>query len=90
MPKSTVLHLILNGYWWDKISRGEKTVEYRDNTPYYQTRVKGKTSVALHRGYTNRIIQFKIEKTVYTETQIEIHLGKRQNPNQPTHLTLFG
>ncbi len=34
-----VLSLVLKGKWYDMIERGEKTEEYRDIKPYWETRL---------------------------------------------------
>jgi len=73
------LHLILDYYWWDEIDSGRKTVEYRDDKPYYRNRIKGKTVVVLHRGYSKKTMAFEISRIVFNDFgQIEFHLGKRK------------
>lgn len=76
----TILHLILKAKYFNAIERGDKTIEYRDNTPYWQRRIMGKEIVVFHRGYTKNTITFRIKKVrglFLNHTQIEIHLGER-------------
>lgn len=51
------VHLVLKKKWFDMIVSGEKQEEYRDDTPYYNTRIWKRRhqieSVVFHRGYTN-------------------------------------
>lgn len=70
-------HLILCGYWWDKIERGEKTVEYRNNTQYYRSRLLDATHVVLRRGYTSLTMTFQIAQIEIIDDQIAISLGAR-------------
>jgi len=73
------LHLVLKGKYYDQILAGTKTVEYRDNTPFWRKRIF-KTPrllyVTFYRGYTNTTISFHIEKIVDVDP-IQIHLGER-------------
>lgn len=86
---SDTLHLVLKHKWFDAIDRGEKTVEYRDNTPYYLIRIQNvynaaidlntKPKVCFHKGYTKTTMTFHINRvnvTLVTD-QIEIYLGDR-------------
>lgn len=43
MAEKRILHLTLHRKWFDAIRSGEKTVEYRANTPYYWSRLSGRT-----------------------------------------------
>lgn len=75
-PKENLkpLFLIMQGYWFDEIESGRKTEEYRDNTPFYQSRFLDKKGnfknfkkIILQEGYhkdaRRMIIEFKkIEK----------------------------
>lgn len=71
-------HLVLDGKWFDKIKKGEKNVEYRDDKPYYRKRLEGKKTVTLHRGYTKNTLCFQIRRLVFNDAgQIEIHLGEK-------------
>lgn len=78
-----MLHLVLKGIWYDAIASGEKTVEYRDNTVFWRKRIKPDSGiqkmVTFHRGYTYKIMIFKIRAVVFNVKQIEIHLGERLN-----------
>jgi len=74
-----VLHLVLEGKYYDAIERGEKKVEYRNNTPYWRKRIleKDPNIVVFHRGYTNQTMAFWIAYKVVLPDQIEIVLGGR-------------
>lgn len=39
----TILPLTLKRQFFDEIAAGEKTVEYREQKPYWKTRLEGKT-----------------------------------------------
>ena len=68
--RCAVLHLVLKRKWYDMIERGEKREEYRDETPYWYTRilnwynkwdskgVHGKV-VSFSRGYRKPTMHFK-------------------------------
>lgn len=47
------LHLTLHWKWFDLIDRGEKNIEYRDLTPYWISRLRGKDfdEVLFRNGY---------------------------------------
>ena len=56
----SVLHLVLKGKWYDMIASGEKTEEYRADTPYWHRRlsdwvvdhpIDGHLVIAFSRGY---------------------------------------
>ena len=70
-------HLILKHEYYDLIDKGKKTVEYRDNTPYWRKRILDALKVIFHRGYTNVTMTFYIKFKVLLHGQIQIHLGKR-------------
>lgn len=74
-----ICHLILKHKYYDLIDSGKKTIEYRDNTPYWRKRILDADAVTLHRGYTNTTMTFMIKFKVPKEKQIEIHLGGRLN-----------
>jgi len=75
MTKETC-HLILMYRYYDLIDKGFKRIEYRDLTPYWLKRIRGKQYVTFHRGYTNKTMTFKIDKLVFSNI-IKIHLGER-------------
>jgi len=80
--KNKTCHLVLKHKWYDLIEKGEKTVEYRDDTPYWRARILGCDRVTFHRGYTKTTMTFEITFKSYglfalVQGQIEIHLGKR-------------
>ena len=74
---NNVIHLIMIHRWYDLIDSGHKTIEYRDATEYYRKRLKNKTKVCFHRGYTNITMTFHIFRVFETPSQFEIYLGKR-------------
>jgi hypothetical protein len=39
-PKKRILHLTLLRHWFDEIASGRKTVEYRENKRYWDTRLR--------------------------------------------------
>ncbi len=43
-----ILHLTLKKKWFDLIASGEKKQEYRENKPYWQSRLHGKTFDEVH------------------------------------------
>lgn len=60
------LRLVLKANWFDRIATGQKTVEYREITPYWQKRIWADRhtligeSVTFSRGYTKRTITRRI------------------------------
>lgn len=81
MPHERSVHLILKGEYFDAIERGDKTIEYRDNTQYWRTRIAGKQLAVFHRCFTKKTMAFRIQKVCdsLNHTTIEIHLGERIN-----------
>ena len=77
------LFLILKGTYFDQIIAGTKTIEYRDHTPFYTSRLMrdGKyrnfETVIFQEGYNKnaRRMTVEIEKVVLTGGLFEIHLG---------------
>lgn len=73
------LHLIVTGYWYDKIASGEKVEEYRSFSDFWVDRlcifndegeiidVKKFTSVKIHRGYTDTHVIFA-NPEIYIDT----------------------
>jgi len=48
----THLSLVLKGEWYDKIRAGTKTVEYREDKPYWRARITNAIeTVSFRRGY---------------------------------------
>lgn len=87
MEAALVLHLVLKHQYYDAIDRGEKTVEYRENTEYWRRRIvpkwnsNGGNKVVFHRGwtdYTKKTMTFAIKDVVFNGDTIELHLGARQ------------
>lgn len=84
MSAGLVLHLVLKHKYYDAIDRGEKTIEYRDNTPYWCRRIvphlniNGTNMVIFHRAFTKVTMTFLIKDVVFSEDTIELHLGARQ------------
>lgn len=80
MPQK--LHLVVKAEYYDAIEKGDKTVEYRDNTPYWHKRIIEKQFqagdiVVFHRGFTKKTMEFFIESIWVCKPRIDIHLGGR-------------
>ena len=60
------LHLPLKAKWFNMYERDEKPEEYRDITPYWQTRLASNdyTHVCFHYGYTKRTMIYEIKEIV--------------------------
>ena len=43
-----ILHLTLKKRWFDEIASGEKTEEYREIKPYWETRLEGREYDEIH------------------------------------------
>ena len=75
--RSTVLTLRLKREFYDAIERLEKLIEYRNATPYWAKRIKGKKFVRFFLGYppcTEKPIIRLIKKVVQVGDQYRIHL----------------
>lgn len=78
------LHLILKLIYFDKIIAGTKTVEYRDDTPFYRSRLlrdgkyRNYKTVDFQGGYhkTAKRMTVEIKKVELINGLFEIHLGK--------------
>lgn len=77
-----ILHLTLHRKWFDAIANGTKAEEYRTATPYWTTRLEGKTFDVIHfrNGYSldkpfMKVECKKIELRADQKTYA-IHLGK--------------
>jgi len=68
-------HLILTYENYYLIDTGKKTVEYRNNTPYWRKRILDADRVTFHQGYTNVTTTFSIRRFKILAGKIEIHLG---------------
>ncbi len=72
-----ILHLTLHKEWFDLINSGQKTEEFRSNTPYWNKRLDGKTFDEIHfrNGYAKNarkmVVEWKGVKGKYA-----IQLGK--------------
>jgi ASC-1-like (ASCH) protein len=82
--KALHLHLVLKHQYYDAIDKGEKTIEYRDNTPYWRKRINekwdsnGGNKVTFHKGYTKITVTYQIKMLVLNRGRIELHLGERE------------
>lgn len=84
MVEPKPLFLILKREYFDQIIQGTKTVEYRDHTPFYTSRLirDGKyrnfKTVVFQEGYhkETRRMTVKIKKIILFNGIFEIHLGK--------------
>lgn len=79
-----LLHLFLEYQYYDAIDRGDKTIEYRDNTENWRRRIwkwktNGGNKIVFHRGYTKQTMTFQNKDVVFDEDTIELHLGERLN-----------
>lgn len=84
------LFLIMQGYWFDEIESGRKIEEYREDTPFYQSRFlnKDKTfktyeTAILQEGYHKEARRMIVEVIkIELEDVFVVHIGKileRQN-----------
>ena len=79
-----ILHLNLYRKYFDAILKGEKTIEYRDITPYWSRRLEGRhyDVIQFRNGYRKdapeMIVEFKGMGTVTFQTTptYAIQLGK--------------
>lgn len=72
-----IAHLILKYKWYDKIDKGPKRIEYRNNTERYRKMLRDCYLVTLRRGYTKVAMLWLIDFTEFDGPQIKIHLDKR-------------
>lgn len=83
-PEKKPLFLIMEKYWFEEILEGRKDKEYRDNTPFYQSRLLNKQgefrnydSVIMQVGSNKDARRMQIEiKKIENHGGFEIHLGK--------------
>jgi hypothetical protein len=75
-----VLPLVLNGEWYDMIASGEKREEYRDDKPYWNTRIsrwfieglaKVHHVIAFSRGYVRPTMFFRVGALVRVPRRIK-------------------
>ena len=61
--KPSVLHLTLHRKWFDDIAAGKKKTEYRDNTPFWRTRLVSRNYDEIHfrNGYATRAPFMRVE-----------------------------
>ena len=74
-----VLHLNLYRKYFDEIVSGKKTIEYRDKTPYWTTRLSNKKYdyIYFRNGYSKDAPMMLVEyKGVTITNQFEITLGE--------------
>ena len=79
----TALFANLCGIWYDQIKSGEKTVEYRDASPYWCNLIgvppsKAIREITFARGYTKIRMTYEVVKIKLNRRygQYEIYLGK--------------
>jgi len=80
MDKIKLLHLTLERKWFDQIFTGEKKIEYRQVTPYWEKRLEGKQFDRVHfrNGY-QKDSSWMIVECVKIERKFgryRIHLGQ--------------
>ena len=63
MPDKKILHLTLKKKWFNEIASGEKTEEYREIKPYWETRLEGKEydEIYFKNGYTKTAPFMRVE-----------------------------
>lgn len=88
----SILHLVLKKKWYDMIASGEKTEEYRDDTPFWSPRIwnwwecSGKTKVvAFQRGYRKPSMWFVVDGLGQCDYSSNPDWGEPYHP----HITLF-
>lgn len=71
-----ILHLVLTRHWYDKITSGEKTSEYRQCSKYWNHRLSSRqyNTVVFHRGYTNITATYKIISIGITTAPNDLNL----------------
>ena len=82
-----MLTFILKKEWYEKIKSGEKTVEYREVTPYWRTRLhnafiilapKEKPICVLRLGYTKQYMTAKISKiNIVDGKETDLHIDSQ-------------
>lgn len=83
------LFLIMQKYWFDEILEGRKDVEYREDTPFYRSRLINKdgdfrnfSHVLMQVGYNADARRMTIEiKKIVLDGYFEIHLGEITDRN---------
>ena len=65
-------HLILNHKWFDLISTGKKSSEYRDYEKWYQ-KLKNVDVIVFHRGYTKTTITKIIQSIDIIKTPNDLY-----------------
>lgn len=75
--RSHILTLRIKKYWFDKIKSGEKKIEYRDDKPFYRSRLHdGITHLKLIVGYAKDAESglFELSEIKFIDSQILFHL----------------
>lgn len=83
------LFLIMEKVWFDEILSGSKKIEYRDDSPFYRSRLMNKKgqfrnyeNALLQVGYNKDAQRMTIEiKDIVLEGDFEIHLGNITETN---------
>lgn len=73
------LSLTLHRQWFDAIAAGEKSVEYREDKPYWQRRLDGRQYQEVHfrNGYQPGAPFMRVEcRGISKNGCYQIHLGK--------------
>lgn len=74
-----ILHLTLKKKWFDLIAIGKKKIEYRENKPYWKTRLEGREYDEIHfkNGYGPDVPFMRVEwKGCSLKEDYEIKLGR--------------
>ena len=76
MENIKTLHLVLKHHWFDKITSGEKTSEYRVCSQYWNNRLSNKhyDTVVFHCGYTNKTAEYEIISIGITTKKNDLNL----------------
>lgn len=86
--------LVLKAKWYDLIKSLEKTSEFRDNTPYFRTRLLNKpiTHIVFQKGYGKDKILAEVKEVKEIERNgrptIEVVLGNIYNEAQYQEMEL--
>lgn len=78
--QKNILHLTLHREWFEKIAAGKKCREYRAATPYWQSRLEGKSFDEVHfrNGYSKDkpFLRARFVGISKCRGHFVIHLGK--------------
>jgi ASC-1-like (ASCH) protein len=63
MREKSVLHMTLKREWFDKIAAGTKKEEYREQKPYWERRLMGRSydEIIFRNGYGTHVPEMRVE-----------------------------